>query len=85
MTEKETRLAELKRSISEMSDEELATLLDHTRNNRRAPPKKVKMKVSKKKEPTGKIVTKIAASLTPEQSKALLAKLLASNDGSDSD
>lgn len=81
MTEKDVRLAELRQSISDMSDQELAELLDITRNNRRAPPKKTKVKVSIEKQ--GNKITKIAASLSKEQAKMLLDKLLPKNDGSE--
>ena len=79
MTEKDVRLAELRQSISDMSDQELAELLDITRNNRRAPPKKLKTSPKKKVE---KIV-KATSELSQAQAKALLAKLLPTNDGSE--
>ena len=81
MTDKEVRLAELRKSISEMSDQELAELLDITRNNRRAPPKKTKAKASPRKK--AETLTKDTSSLSKDQAKALLAKLLPSNDGSE--
>ncbi len=79
MTEKDVRLAELRQSISDMSDQELAELLDITRNNRRAPPKK--LKASPKKQ--AQTMTKATSELSKEQAKALLAKLLPTNDGSE--
>ena len=86
MTDKDQRLASLKKSISEMSDEELLKLLDGTRNNRRPPAKKTKVKTTgSKNKDTGKMTLKMASKLSPEQAKALLAKLVPSNDGSDND
>ncbi|KKK80034.1 hypothetical protein LCGC14_2827530 [marine sediment metagenome] len=81
MTEKDVRLAELRQSISDMSDQELAELLDITRNNRRAPPEKTKKKASPRKQ--AETMTKATSSLSQAQAKALLAKLLPKNDGSE--
>ena len=82
MMEKEIRLAELKQSISDMSDEELAARLNLTRNNRRPQPKVSKAKKAKKKKQPKALNT---SGLTPEQARAILAKLQPSNDGQEDD
>lgn len=81
-TDKELRLAELRRSISEMSDQELARLLDKTRNNRRPPPAKAKtLKVKKTITKTRKIKDAPATlidqigNLDEEALQATLAKM----------
>jgi len=82
MMEKEIRLAELKQSISDMSDEELAARLNLTRNNRRPQPKVSKAKKAKKKKQPKDLDL---SGISPELAKALLAKLQPSNDGQKDD
>lgn len=80
-TDKELRLAELRRSISEMSDQEIARLLDKTRNNRRPPPAKAKTLKVKKTTKTRKIKNAPATlidqigNLDEEALQATLAKM----------
>lgn len=81
--EKEVRLAEIRKSISEMTDDELAERLNITRNNRRPKPKAVRSKSAKPKASKKAAVPTDLANLTPEQAKALLAKLIPSNDDGD--
>lgn len=82
-TEKEIRLAALRKSISEMSDEELREKMKESRNNRKAPEKVVKTKSlaqrRKSKASVKKVETEISE-LSPEEAAILLAKLKRPSD-----
>lgn len=75
-------LEDLKKSISEMDDDELYAEIGASRNNRReavaAKPKEAKPKAKKKEAKKTEPALDIA-SLTPEQAAALLAKLTGNN------
>ena len=81
-SEKEIRLASLRQSISEMSDEELRDVIKQTRNNRVAPPPKRKSKAKAKSSAPlfNKKKELDLDSLTPEQAAALILKLTKSHD-----
>ncbi len=73
---RQKRLAELRKSVSQMTDDELYAEIGASRNNRHTPtkPKKTKAK-SKTSKPKKSEVDKALEGLTPEQAKALLDKL----------
>jgi len=70
------RLGALRKSLSEMSDDELRALIGESRNNRRPQPKKVKAKKVKTKtaKPNLLDISNID-SMTPEMAAMLLKKL----------
>ncbi len=76
---RQKRLAELRKSVSQMTDDELYAEIGASRNNRHTPTKpkkkakKVSTKVEKKKGTSD--LDKALSELTPEQAKALLGKL----------
>lgn len=83
--ETESRLADLRKSISEMSDEELYAHIGASRNNRRTPtpPKKAKAKSPPKSgrksrstqaTPEAQLIAKLNA-MSDEERQALLEKL----------
>ena len=80
MTETEEgarRLAELKKSISEMTDGELRSLIGTTRNNRVPPAKQPKAASAKKKAPKlsdKDLMLRELAKLSPEDQAAFFAK-----------
>lgn len=71
---KKERLAELRKSISEMSDDELYEEIGVTRNNRHAPPEKKAKKTKAKKEKKSDLDSALD-DLSPEQAAALLKQL----------
>jgi hypothetical protein len=76
------RLAALRKSISEMSDEELREVVKDTRNNRRTPLKPVVTKslAQKRKSKAVSKVKKEVGKMTPEEALAMLAKIQRPSD-----
>ena len=73
-----TRLAEIRKSISQMTDEELYAEIGSSRNNRHQPTKPKKAKSSTKTKGKSKGKDKLDSqigNLTPEQAAALLKQL----------
>lgn len=68
-------LRDLKKSISEMTDEELHTLLHQVRSSRVSSKKVVREKRSRKPAKIPKQLESLLANLTPEQVEALLSEV----------
>lgn len=68
-------LRDLKKSISEMSDEELHTLLHQVRSSRVSSKKVVREQRSRKPAKIPKQLEALLANLTPEQVEALLSEV----------
>jgi len=70
---KDQRLADLRKSISKMSVEELTPLLKASRDNRRPPAKKIRKKAPTQKPP--EVIIKDFINLHPEKREELLLKI----------
>lgn len=66
---------DFRKSVREMNDDELDSLLHNSRNNRSAPPKKKKTKTSSSKKKKKKKQDMDLSNITPEQAQALLDQL----------
>tara|TARA_R100000655_G_C2956044_1_gene188080 strand:+ start:157 stop:399 length:243 start_codon:yes stop_codon:yes gene_type:complete len=78
------KIDDLKKSVSDMTDEELMEALKTIRSNRRIPAKKAsgKRKTTKKSKSKTINVEGLASGLSPEVAAALLKELEGGNDES---
>lgn len=84
--DKVIRLAALRKSISEMSDEELRNKIKETRNNRRKPvekPKRGKAKSTARPKKKKELSLADIDKMSPEEAAAFLSKLTSNQDLSD--
>ena len=70
------KLEDLRKSVSEMTDDELEQHIMEIRENRRTKRKVVAQKVQKAESKQKKSVSKLMATLSPEEIQLLLGSLL---------